>query len=149
MLRKHIEHIENGVVASLATDVPQALTVFSARMNAFHPNRDDSNVDGGLTSSCTTGTKNRDDRGCDNMTASDHQSGSNSAGKGNLAFFRAAHWVSLAAAPTFIVMALLVRVSSEKSALSGMVLMYVLMAAFESVHWLKLMSGRRSDAKKN
>jgi hypothetical protein len=102
-----------------------------------------------LTSFCVTSTKKQDDRRHDTMIASDHESASNSAGSGNPASLRAADWVSLAAAPTFIIMALLVRASSEKSPLSGMVLMYVLMAAFESVPWLKLMSRRRSGSKKN
>jgi hypothetical protein len=104
---------------------------------APHLNRDVSNVDDGLTSCCATSTKNQDDRRCDNMIASDHQSSSNSAGRGNPASLGAADWVSLAAAPTFIIMALLVGVSPEASPLSGMVLMYVLMGAFESVPWLK------------
>jgi hypothetical protein len=42
----------------------------------------------------------------------------------------------------------LVGASSESSALSGMVPMYALMAAFESVAWLKLISSRRNSSGK-
>ena len=68
----------------------------------------------------------------------------------------AAGWLSLAAAPTFAIMALLTAVlgggapdmlcaaMQQGSPLGGMVPMYVLMSAFHSAPWLKLMSGRRS-----
>jgi hypothetical protein len=70
---------------------------------------------------------------------------------------RAAAWLSLAAAPTFAIMALLTGVlggrqmdmlcaAGHGSALSGMIPMYLLMSAFHSAPWLKLISGRRSDA---
>ena len=64
-----------------------------------------------------------------------------------------ADWLCLAAAPTFLVMALLTGVlgggplamlcSTAKgiSPLSGMVPMYLLMSAFHSGPWLKLISG--------
>jgi hypothetical protein len=68
----------------------------------------------------------------------------NGARGGNNAALGAADWLALAAAPTFAIMALLVGVSSEASPLSGMVVMYVLMAAFETVAWLRLISSRRS-----
>jgi hypothetical protein len=68
----------------------------------------------------------------------------NGARRGNNAGLGAADWLALAAAPTFAIMALLVGVSSEASPLSGMVVMYVLMAAFETVAWLRLISSRRS-----
>lgn len=42
----------------------------------------------------------------------------------------------------------LVGASSELSAMSGMVPMYLLMAAFESVAWLKLISSRRNSSGK-
>jgi hypothetical protein len=69
----------------------------------------------------------------------------------------AAGWLSLAAATTFAVMALLTGVPSGGadmmcsaaqgvSPLSGMVPMYVLMSAFHSTPWLKLISRRRSAA---
>lgn len=61
--------------------------------------------------------------------------------------------LSLAAAPTFASMALLTGVlgsadmlcsSVKASPLSGMVLMYLLMAAFHLAPWLRLISGGRS-----
>jgi hypothetical protein len=66
----------------------------------------------------------------------------------------AADWLSLAAAPAFAIMALLTGISggrmdmfcSAASPLEGMTAMYVLMSAFHSVPWLKLMSRRRSGA---
>jgi len=68
----------------------------------------------------------------------------------------AARWLSLAAAPTFAVMALLTSVQGGgpadmlcsvahgASPLGGMVPMYALMSAFHLAPWLKLVSGRRS-----
>ena len=70
----------------------------------------------------------------------------NAAAKG------AADWLYLAAAPTFAIMALLtgagsgppdVLCSATASPLSGMVPMYLLMSAFHSAPWLKMISGRR------
>ena len=70
----------------------------------------------------------------------------------------AADWLSLAAAPTFAIMAFMTGVRSsgshdlfcaavqDASPLSGMVWMYLLMSAFHSAHWLKLIAGRRSGA---
>jgi hypothetical protein len=65
----------------------------------------------------------------------------------------AVHWLSLAAAPTFAIMALLTAVdgsadmiclaAQDASTLSGMVPMYMLMSAIHSAPWLKLISGRR------
>ena len=62
-------------------------------------------------------------------------------------------WLSLAAAPTFAIMALLAAVagdgpvdilcSATASPMGGMVPMYLLMSAFHSAPWLKLVSGRR------
>ena len=60
-----------------------------------------------------------------------------------------ADWLSLAAAPTFAMMALLTGVlggdmlCSAAPPLSGMVPMYLLMSAFHSAPWLKLIAGRR------
>ena len=70
----------------------------------------------------------------------------------------AADWLSLAAAPTFAVMALLSCVTGGDadmmcsaahavSPLSGMVPMYALMSAFHLAPWLKLISRRRSVAR--
>jgi hypothetical protein len=70
----------------------------------------------------------------------------------------AAGWLGLAAAPTFAVMALLTYVSGgdadmmcsgAQSPLSGMVPMYALMSAFHSAPWLKLISRRRSAARRS
>lgn len=82
------------------------------------------------------------------MIASHRETAGSSAGINNTAALGVADWLSLAAAPTFAIMALLVGASSESSPLSGMVLMYVLMAAFESVAWLKLVSNRRRGSRK-
>jgi hypothetical protein len=68
----------------------------------------------------------------------------------------AAHWLCLAATPTFAIMALLTAVrgagphdlfctaTQEASPLSGMVWMYLLMSTFHSVPWLKLISSWRA-----
>ena len=64
-----------------------------------------------------------------------------------------ANWLGLAAAPTFAVMALLTYLSGADadmmcsaahgvSPLSGMVPMYLLMSAFHSAPWLKLLCAR-------
>ena len=70
----------------------------------------------------------------------------------------AADWISLAAAPTFALMALLTvalgggqpemlcTAAHGVSPLSGMVPMYLLMSAFHSAPWLKLISRRREGA---
>jgi hypothetical protein len=74
---------------------------------------------------------------------------------GNAAALGAADWLCLAAAPTFAIMALLTVVlgggapdmlcvaARDASPLSGMVPMYVLMSAFHSAPWLKLMLQRQ------
>ena len=70
----------------------------------------------------------------------------------------AADWLCLAAAPTFAIMALLTGVlgggpqdmlcaaAPDASPLGGMAWMYMLMSAFHSAPWLKLISSRRSGA---
>jgi predicted lipase len=66
-----------------------------------------------------------------------------------------ARWLSLAAAPTFAIMALLTGVlgggpmdmlcsAGHGSPLAGMVPMYLLMAAFHSATWLRLVANRRA-----
>jgi hypothetical protein len=75
------------------------------------------------------------------------------------ATFGAADWLSLAAAPSFAIMALLTGVgggppdmlcsAAHASPLSGMVAMYLLMSAFHSAPWLKLISNRTSKEKPN
>jgi hypothetical protein len=64
----------------------------------------------------------------------------------------AAHWLCLAATPTFAIMALLTGVfgdgpqdmlcaaTHDGSPLGGMASMYLLMSAFHSAPWLKLLS---------
>jgi hypothetical protein len=68
---------------------------------------------------------------------------------------RTADWLSLAAAPTFAVMALLAAIlpdgppdmlcsaAEHTSPLSGMIPMYLLMSAFHSPPWLKLPPWRK------
>jgi hypothetical protein len=69
------------------------------------------------------------------------------------ALHAAAEWLCLAATPTFAIMALLTAFGSGQpdmlcapipraSWVSGMVLMYLLMSAFHSAPWLKLICGR-------
>jgi hypothetical protein len=69
------------------------------------------------------------------------------------------HWLSLAAAPTFAIMALLTGMhggstpemlcsaTQDPSPMTGMVSMYLLMSAFHSAPWLKLISRRGSSAR--
>jgi hypothetical protein len=69
-----------------------------------------------------------------------------------------ADWLCLAAAPTFAIMALLTASSSgpdmtcmtaqDASPLGGMVPMYVLMSAFHSAPWLRLVASRRGDVRR-
>jgi hypothetical protein len=72
--------------------------------------------------------------------------------------FGASDWLSLAAAPTFAIMALLTGVfggtpdvlcaaMQGTSPLSGMVPMYLLMTAFHLGPWLKLIVGTRAGAR--
>jgi hypothetical protein len=83
------------------------------------------------------------------MSIAGHETGRRS----HAAALGAAGWLGLAAAPTFAVMALLSCVSGGDadmmcsaahgaSPLSGMVPMYVLMSAFHSAPWLKVISRR-------
>ena len=72
----------------------------------------------------------------------------------------AGDWISLAAAPTFALMALLTGVAGggrmaamcsplgDAWPVSGMVPMYLLMSAFHSPPWLKLISGRSGGARR-
>lgn len=67
-------------------------------------------------------------------------------------------WLSLAAAPTFAMMALLTKIhgdgmsdivcsaAHDASPLTGMFSMYLLMSAFHLSPWLRLLSRRRSGA---
>jgi hypothetical protein len=65
----------------------------------------------------------------------------------------AADWLSLAAAPTFTLMALITLAGGapdllcSASPLTGMVPMYLLVSAFHSAPWLKLACRRQTTAK--
>jgi hypothetical protein len=72
----------------------------------------------------------------------------------------AGDWLYLAAAPTFAIMALLTGVlggssdmlcaaMQDASPLGGMVPMYLLMSAFHLPPWLRLISSRRSGARRS
>jgi hypothetical protein len=79
----------------------------------------------------------------------------------NAAALGAVDGLTLAAAPTFAMMALLTGVlgggppdmlcsaAQEASPLGGMVPMYLLMSAFHSAPWLKLVSSQRSGARRS
>jgi hypothetical protein len=71
-----------------------------------------------------------------------------------------ARWLGLAAAPTFAIMALwsaffsgqpdmLCMAMQRSSPMSGMTLMYLLMSAFHSSPWLKLIFCRRNGARRH
>jgi hypothetical protein len=86
--------------------------------------------------------------------------GGGSCGIGAAAALGAADWLCLAAAPTFAIMALLTgaagggRMAAMCSPLGdawpvgGMVPMYLLMSAFHSPPWLKLISSRSGGARR-
>jgi hypothetical protein len=79
----------------------------------------------------------------------------------NAAALGATDGLALAASPTFAIMALLTGVlaggqsdvlclaAQGASPLAGMVPMYLLMSAFHSAPWLKLISRRRSGARRS
>jgi hypothetical protein len=84
-----------------------------------------------------------------------YPSGAIRSESGLAATLPAANWLRLGAAPTFAVMALLTSVlgggqpeilcsaAEHTSPLSGMTTMYLLMSAFHSPPWLKLIFSRR------
>jgi hypothetical protein len=85
------------------------------------------------------------------MIATQHETAGGRSGSGDTGARGAAGWLSLAAAPTFAVMALLTVVlgggaadplcsAAHASALTGMVPMYLLMSAFHLAPWLRLVS---------
>lgn len=80
--------------------------------------------------------------------------GAIASGDGEAAARRLARWLALAATPTFATMAVLTAVlgggpadmlcsAGHGLSLGGMVPMYLLMSAFHSAAWLRLISGRR------
>jgi hypothetical protein len=85
----------------------------------------------------------------------------NRCDSGQAIALRATEWLGLAAAPTFAIMALhtaihdggmadmLCSAAHGVSPLCGMTAMYLLMSAFHSAAWLKLISGRRSAANRS
>jgi hypothetical protein len=95
------------------------------------------------------------------MIAVQSDTASGSAGNGNTPALGAVDWLCLAAAPIFASMALLTGVrgggppdmlcsaAHDASPLSGMVPMYLLMCVFHSAPWLKLVSSRRSGARRS
>jgi hypothetical protein len=95
------------------------------------------------------------------MSTVNHDSADACGGSGDGTALGAADWLCLAAAPTFAVMALLTGVLGGDptdmfcsaghggSSLSGMVPMYLLMSAFHSSPWLKLISSRRSGTRRS
>src|SRR5438105_3216847 len=97
-------------------------------------------------------------RGSAAMIATQRETEGACAGGGNAAARGIADFLCLAAAPTFAIMALLTgalgggppnmlcSAAQAASPLSGMVPMYLLMSAFHSAPWLKLISSRRKGA---
>jgi hypothetical protein len=92
------------------------------------------------------------------MIATEQETAGARAQGGNAIGRAAADWLSLAAAPTFAIMALLTHAlggmpdmlcsaAQGASPLGGMVPMYLLMSAFHLSPWLKLTSRRRSSAR--
>ena len=94
------------------------------------------------------------------MIATRHEPAGASVGSGDAAALGAVDWLGLAAAPTFAIMALLTGIGAsgppdmlcsaaqDMSPSSGMVLMYVLMSAFHSAPWLRLISSRRGGTRR-
>jgi hypothetical protein len=106
----------------------------------------------------STGTRTfEDSRGSATMIVTQRETTGACVGS-NAEALGAADWLYLAAAPTFAIMALLTGVlggappdmscaaAQHASPLTGMVPMYLLMSAFHSAPWLKLISRRRSGA---
>jgi hypothetical protein len=109
-------------------------------------NRDVENLDV-LARSHSAGTTNQENLGSANTVAQYGEAAGSSTRSADMAALGGADWLSLAAAPTFGVMALLVSGGSMSSPLGGMVPMYLLMAVFNSAPWLKLVSSRRNGSR--
>jgi hypothetical protein len=104
---------------------------------------------------------NMSDTSLDAMIVTQRETASTCARSGDAGALGAADWLCLAAAPTFAIMALLTGVlgggppdilcsaAQDVSPLSGMVPMYLLMSAFHSAPWLKLVSSRRGGARRS
>jgi hypothetical protein len=87
-----------------------------------------------------------------------HLSGATPPESGHAPAHPAAEWLCFAAAPTFATMALLTgafdvgppdmlcSATQHASPLNGVVVMYLLMSAFHSAPWLKLISRRQNSA---
>jgi hypothetical protein len=115
-------------------------------MNATQANREAGrpNV---LTLPRSTGTGAQENRGSANASSAYREAPGSSTRSSIIAALGGANWLSLAAAPTFGFMALLVRRGSMSSPLSGMVPIYLLLAVFNLTPWLKLISRQRSDSR--
>jgi hypothetical protein len=97
------------------------------------------------------------------MTAAYHANSTGAASRDDEAAAAAlgiTKWLSLAAAPTCAIMALMTGIlgggpmemlcsAGHGSPLTGMVPMYMLMSAFHLAPWLKLISRRRSGAQRS
>jgi hypothetical protein len=132
-------------------------------MNARDTNVDVEAAGDILMSPRSAGTKRMPQarRGSATMIATQRETPGAGAESGNAAALGAADGLYLAAAPTFAIMALLTGVlgggppdmlcsaTQDASPLSGMVPMYLLMSAFHSAPWLKLVSSRRSGARRS
>jgi hypothetical protein len=130
-------------------------------MNAHHRNLDVAAGHDRSMSPRSTGTTKTFEggRGSATTIATRRETAGTRAESGNPAARGAADWLCLAAAPIFAMMALLTGIlgsgspdmlcsaAHDASPLSGMVPMYVLMSAFHSAPWLKLISRRRSGAR--
>jgi hypothetical protein len=92
------------------------------------------------------------------MSCMNKEGGPNKPGRPRASDWGAADCLSLAAAPTFAVMALLTAVlgggplamlcsaAPDASPLTGMIPMYLLMSAFHAAPWLKLIPRRTSTS---
>jgi hypothetical protein len=128
-------------------------------MNAHYPNLDVEAGNDIWTPPRSTGAKKMFEDRSATMIATERETAGTRAESGNAAALGAADWLCLAAAPTFAMMALLTGIlggsssdmlcssAQDASPLTGMVAMYLLMSAFHSAPWLKLISNRRSGAR--
>ena len=106
-----------------------------------------------IDSSCTSAQVPASGPGHTSLQDSNMSKAAHIAGRS----FGAADFLYLAAAPTFAIMALLTAVLGGgpaealcgASSLGGMVPMYLLMSAFHTAPWLKLVSHRRSGARRS